>query len=130
MHDLAAPYVAGVTFTWFGTPPQGPSDPFGNPTLVVYDSMRVSCIAAVAVSTVFALVLVLRRPGTVGQRIRLASQTGFAIAAATIEIEHFGDYANMRLIFILLVSVAAAWGNYLGVRYEAPPSPTWHERAL
>lgn len=106
------------TFTWFGGPPEGPSDPFGGPALVVYDTMRVLSLTAVAVSIVFAIVLIARPYSAVGQRIRFVSQAGLAVIAASVEIEHFGDYANFRLIFVLLVTVAAAWGNFLAVRYE------------
>jgi hypothetical protein len=126
MRGLASPVAGPPTFTWFGGPPQGPGVPFGNATLVVFDSMRLACLALTAVSVAFAVVLIARTDGAIGQRIRLFSQVGLAILVATIEIEHFGDYANLRLVAVLLVSLGAAWGNYLGARYEALAQPDWH----
>jgi hypothetical protein len=126
MRGLASPIAGPPTFTWFGGPPQGPGVPFGNATLAVFDSMRLLCIALVAISVIFAVVLITRRCGAVGQRIRLASQAGLAALVASIEVEHFGDYANLRLVAVLLVTLGAAWGNYLGVRYEALAQPDWH----
>jgi hypothetical protein len=125
MRGLASAIAGSPTFTWFGDPPQGPSVPFGNATLVFFDSVRLICLALCAVAVVFAIVLMTRRGGAVGQRIRLASQAGFAVIVATIEVEHFGDYANLQLVLVLLVALGAAWGNYLGVRYEAPAKPGW-----
>jgi hypothetical protein len=126
MRDLASPIAGPPTFTWFGDPPQGPGVPFGNAALVVFDSMRLICLAFVAISVVFAIMLVARSDGAVGQRIRFASQAGLAILVASIEVEHFGDYANLRLIAVLLITLGAAWGNYLGIRYEALAQPDWH----
>jgi hypothetical protein len=125
MRGLASAIAGPPTFTWFGGPPQGPSIPFGNVTLAVFDSMRLICLALVAVSVALAVVLIVRRCGAVGQRIRLVSQAGLAVLVASIEVEHFGDYANLRLVAVLLVTLGAAWGNYLGVRYEAPAQPDW-----
>jgi hypothetical protein len=126
MRRLASAVAGPPIFTWLGDPPQGPGVPFGNAALVVFDSMRLICLALVAVSVVFAILLIARSDGAIGQRIRLFSQAGLAILVASIVVEHFGDYANLRLIAILLVTLGAAWGNYLGVRYEAPAQPDWH----
>jgi hypothetical protein len=70
MRGLASAIAGPPTFTWFGGPPQGPSIPFGNATLAVFDSMRLICLALVAVSVVFAVVLIdppLRRSGAADQ---------------------------------------------------------------
>jgi hypothetical protein len=126
MRGLATPIAGPPTFTWFSGPPQGPGVPFGNATLAAFDSIRLICLALVAVAVVFTVLLIARRDGAIGQRIRLFSQAGLAILVASIEVEHFGDYANLRLVAVLLITLGAAWGNYLGVRYEAPAQPDWH----
>lgn len=84
----------------------------------MYDTMRILSMAAVAVAVVLAIALIARPYSAVGQRVRLVSQAGLALIVASIEVEHFGDYANLRLVFVVLVTSAAAWGNFLAVRYE------------
>jgi hypothetical protein len=109
------------TFTWFGPPPTGPGVPFGNPSLCVFDSLRVLCFVAGAAGIVFAYMLIRRPNGAIGQRIRLLSEIGLIVYAMITEFWRFGDYANLRLVLAVVVTVAAAGGNYLGLRYENPP---------
>jgi hypothetical protein len=119
LSDLAGP----PTFTWFGPPPTGPNTPFGDPILDVFDSLRLLCFIASAVAVVFAVVLIARERGAVGQRTRLVASTLLVIGAAMTEAYRFGDYANLRLVVAVIASMALAWGNYLGIRYECPPAP-------
>jgi hypothetical protein len=124
--DLAAVvYDLAVTptFTWFGPPPTGPGAPFGNPSLIVFDSLRVLVGAVGVVGITFAWALIRRPNGAIGQRIRLFAETGMIFYAMITEAWRIGDYANLRLMLAVVVTVAAAWGNYLGVRYENPPPP-------
>jgi hypothetical protein len=120
VYDLAG---SPPTFTWFGPPPEGPGAPFGNPSLVVFDSLRCVCFVAGIAGIVLAWRMVRRPNGAIGQRIRLLAETGLIIYAMITEAWRFGDYANLRLVLAVLVTVGAAWGNWLGVRYEAPPPP-------
>lgn len=105
---------------WLCGPPQGPSTPFGNPELVVYDSLRVVCITAAVIIVGVAVFVVARRGRPIGQKVRYAASAGLAVIPVSVEIEHFGDYANWRLITALVALMAMAWGNYAGVRYEGP----------
>lgn len=126
MSGLAWLVSAGPpTFTWFGPPPTEPHVPFGGPALAVYDSLRVFCFAVGTVAICFAVVLVFRRNGAVGQRIRLVSESGLIIYVIITEAYRLGDFANLRLILGVLITAGAAWGNYLGIRYENPPPLVW-----
>ena len=127
---LAAVYTLADTphFTWFNAPPTGPGVPFGNPALVAYDSLRVLCFVAGAVGVVFAAGMSRRRGGVIGQRIRLICQVGLILYVLLTEMYRFGDYANLRLVLAVFVTVGSAWGNYLGWRYEAPPEPHLHRK--
>jgi hypothetical protein len=111
------------TFTWFGQPPVGPHVPFGNPALIVFDSLRVLCFVAAAAAIILGLTLLYRPHGAIGQQVRLFSSTGLVVGAAMTEAYRFGDYANLRLIVAVICLLGQAWGNYLGVRYEKPPAP-------
>jgi hypothetical protein len=107
-------------------PAAGSVVPFGNATLAVFDSMRLICLALVAVSVVFAVVLIARSDAAQwGSGSGSSRRPGSRSSWRAIEVEHFGDYANLRLVAVLLVTLGAAWGNYLGVRYEAPAQPDW-----
>lgn len=117
--------VPAQVCAWLCGPPQGPSTPFATPELIVYDTLRVVAIAAATGAAVAAVLMVMRPAGVAGQRIRVLASMGLLVAALTVEVEHFGDYANWRLIVILVSSMAMAWGNYAALRYERPPEQTW-----
>jgi hypothetical protein len=121
-----APTMVPVSCAWLCGPPQGPSDPFGSPALIVYDTMRLICIALATIAVLLTGVYLLRRPTVPGQQARFLTSAGFAIVAVSVEVEHFGDYANWRLILVFICSAGAAWGNYSALRMESPPTPGWH----
>lgn len=129
MRGLAMPLAAGsTTFTWFGDPPIGPGIPFGSPAIALYDSLRIVCFVAGAAAIAFAVVLIGRHGSAIGQRLRMACLVGGVLYACMTEAYRFGDYANLRLVLALLVTIGSAWSCYLGLRYESPAVPNWNRR--
>lgn len=91
--------------------PDGPSSPFGDPYLLIIDSVRLGTIILAAVVVCLSVVAMRRLDNPQGTRF--LSLAVFALVACLTEIDHFGDYASYRL---LLNVVACALGVY----------GTWH----
>lgn len=113
---------------WLCRTPTGPSQPFSG-DVIFYDLLRIVTVAAIAVTVVFSLYLVVtRRTGAIGQAVRFLGASGLAIYAAAGTVEHFGDAANWRLIILVPSTLAMAWGVYAAVFLERPAQPGRYDR--
>lgn len=96
--------------------PDGPSDPFGTPLLVVLDLIRV--VVYIASFVIVVMVPKLIREVEHGyQRTGLAAFALVAFVAATTEIDHLGDYGHIRL-FMNVAAVLFAVHAVTGFRTQ------------
>jgi hypothetical protein len=117
------PPVAGH-FSVF-SPPQGPSDPFGNGMLAVLDSVRVISIVCGVYVLIIGIVAIYYTHNW-NQKLRFGSIVLYAVVAALTELEHLGDYANWRLIISTMASIWAATAMTAYVRFESPEDRRFH----
>lgn len=92
-------------------PPQGPSDPFGSPVLVIIDSLRVLVVIG-AIYVVSRCIWALSAVKHWRQKSRFLALTLAVCILALTQIDHLGDYIHYRLPVTMLViafSVHGLW---------------------
>lgn len=98
--------------------PGGPSTPFGNWWLALFDTAR--CLSIIGGIAVIAQVPGgLTRCHNSGQRARLIAFALWALVVITTEAEHLGDGAGIRLALNVAATAYALWGMW-GFRMETP----------
>lgn len=111
---------------WLCEPPTGPSHPFGDSALIVFDTLRIVCFVSAAVALVLTVIIVAGGARATGQKVRFVAFLGLGLVAVLTEVEHFGDYANLRLVVATASLMSMAWGCYAAIRFESPAKPRWH----
>lgn len=123
---LAAGPTRAEACPWLCEPPLGPSRPFGDAALIVFDTLRIVCFVSAAAALVLTTIIVFRSDRATGQKVRFLSFLGLGLVAVLTEVEHFGDYANLRLVIATASLMSMAWGCYSAIRFESPAKPNWH----
>lgn len=100
--------------------PNGPDLPFGDPTLIILDSVRVAIISVGLITTLFIPLAMYRVRNSLGQLTRVAVLALFMLAAMGTEVSHFGDYAHWRLFLNIFATVGAGWGLWSLFAWETP----------
>jgi hypothetical protein len=101
--------------------PDGPSTPFATPALILLDSIRVVIILVSIAYAVTVPTIAYRSDGAIGQTLRHLGSSLLALGAAITELEHMGDYANIRIALFFAAAVFMGWGLYAMFKYEEPP---------
>lgn len=114
---MNVPTACGVIFC----NPVGPSLPWGTPLLVLFDTAR-SLIMIGCLAVIVQVPRHVRRTQTSGQRSRLIAHAMFAIIVVDTEIDHFGDYASMRLP-LSLVAIGYSIHGMWQLRHELAAQP-------
>lgn len=109
----------GSALPGFGAP-DGPNSPFGT-DVWVFDVIRCSVLGLAAICLVLT-VLAVWKSYSLAQAFRLTTTALMIIIIASIEGEHFGDYANWRLGMSELALLGSTWGMWAYLRFELPTS--------
>jgi hypothetical protein len=100
--------------------PSGPDDPFGNPTIVVLDCLRI-LIVLCGVLTVLLTIPALPMTWSITQKYRIGCIALFSIYVSMTEIQRIGDYANWRLLLGAVCSIWAVSSMFAFIRFEGNP---------
>jgi uncharacterized protein YhhL (DUF1145 family) len=106
--------------------PLTPDDPFGNPLLVLLDSIRVF-IAVLAGISLLMLIPSLPMARNLPTRYRLICLMLFSIYMLTTEIQRIGFYANWRIMLAVLCAAMTFVSVLLFIRFEGDRryAPKW-----
>lgn len=100
--------------------PGGPSTPFGNPALVVIDSVRVVVMLCAALIVGTSLWASCANRVEAAQRGRFYGMSALALSVGTTETVHLGDYASYRLVLNMMGVGLSLWGVVSFIREPRP----------
>lgn len=100
--------------------PHGPDTPFGNPALVVIDSVRIVVILCAAAIVGTSLWASAANRVEAAQRGRFYGMCALALSVGTTETVHLGDYASYRLVLNIVGVGLSLWGVVSFLRESRP----------